>query len=335
MKFITAICFTLFVCALSAQIEPPQTHISIMLDAKFFRGDRANDGSYDNANRFQVRKAEICFEGELADRAEYSTAIGMCTCSGNAATVDIPEAEIMYKLHRNIKLGLRKGHVLRGFNSRIECDGLLASEKPHYSLAFGSCHPIGIVASSHHELPHNMVIETEISALNGGNSTLDNEHEYNCGVVFQTPVPGLSAIAVYDHVNRKYYDSLFNQYSKNGYRWAAGLEYMAHSLWISSEYQRGKGFERDEQKMEAWYIQAGWEIGTNLKALPAIQPYAYYENWNRDIGDDAVNQYLELGINFKTLPNSMLRVAYKSMIDKAPGSLADPDQLLARIQISI
>lgn len=87
--------------------------------------------------------------------------------------------------------------------------------------------------------------------------------------------------------------------------------------------------------MEAWYIQAGWEIGTNIKALPAIQPYAYYENWNRDIGDDAVNQYLELGINFKTLPNSMLRIAYKSVIDKAPGSLAEPDQLLARIQVSI
>ena len=220
MRLMITICLTMFAVLLSAQIEPPQTYIAIMLDAKFYHGDRANDGNYDYSDRFQVRKAEISFEGEL-ERFEYAAALGMCTCSGNAAMVDIQEAEIMYNLHDSIKFGVRKGHVLRGFTSATECQGLLASEKPNHSMTFGTCHPMGVAVETYHELPSNMALETEVGLFNGGNSTLDDELDLNVAALFQTPLPGLSALAVYNLTNRKYFDASFNQYSENGYRWAA------------------------------------------------------------------------------------------------------------------
>ncbi|HHZ15588.1 MAG TPA: hypothetical protein GX398_05725 [Candidatus Cloacimonetes bacterium] len=334
MRLMITICLTMFAVLLSAQIEPPQTHIAIMLDAKFYHGDRANDGNYDYSDRFQVRKAEISFEGEL-ERFEYAAALGMCTCSGNAAMVDIQEAEIMYNLHDSIKFGVRKGHVLRGFTSATECQGLLASEKPNHSMTFGTCHPMGVAVETYHELPSNMALETEVGLFNGGNSTLDDELDLNVAALFQTPLPGLSALAVYNLTNRKYFDASFNQYSENGYRWAAGLEYVANSLWVTSEFLRGKGFERDDQEMQVWYAQVGYDISTGLKCLPGIQPYVYYENWDKDVGNDAKYQFLEAGMNFKTSANSMLRLAYKSMIEKAPGGVAEPDQILARIQVSL
>jgi len=249
--------------------------------------------------------------------------------------VDIQEAEIMYNLHDSIKFGVRKGHVLRGFTSATECQGLLASEKPNHSMTFGTCHPMGVAVETYHELPSNMALETEVGLFNGGNSTLDDELDLNVAALFQTPLPGLSALAVYNLTNRKYFDASFNQYSENGYRWAAGLEYVANSLWITSEFLRGKGFERDDQEMQVWYAQVGYDISTGLKCLPGIQPYVYYENWDKDVGNDAKYQFLEAGMNFKTSANSMLRLAYKSMIEKAPGGVAEPDQILARIQVSL
>jgi hypothetical protein len=335
MKPLLIALIMLFTTALFAQIESPQTHISIMLDGKVYEGDRANDGGYDYANRFQLRKAELGFEGSFNDRIEYSVALGMCTCSGSSSSVDIMEAEIMYSVLPQFQLGIAKGHVNRGFAALTECGARLASEKPNFTKTFGTCHPMGFVADYQLEFGSNASLETEIAYMNGTNDTMNKEHDINFGFMLLPPITGLSVSGLYNHTNRKYYDSEFNPYYKVGQRYGCGLEYIAHSVWLTGEYQRGKGFDRPEQKMQAWYAQLGYEVKTKLATLPAIQPYALVETWNKDIESSLTYRFIETGITLKTSGYTQIRLAYKSNIETPLSNAKEPDLYLLRLQYTL
>jgi len=102
-----------------------------------------------------------------------------------------------------------------------------------------------------------------------------------------------------------------------------------------TEYQKGKGFESDDQEMEAWYAQLGYELYTEFAAIPAIQPYAAYESWDKDLDHELVYRYLETGISLKTSPYSLIRLAYKSHIDKPDSADQEPDMYLLRLQFTM
>jgi hypothetical protein len=335
MKYSMIGLLIVFVVGLNAQVELPTTHVSLMMDGNFFSGARGNDGTYDHSNRYQIRKATLNLAGTLSDRVEYNAEYGVSTCSGSGSGMQLIEAEVMYEAIENLRVGIIQGHVLRGFYARTECVNRLTAEKPNFAKTFGNCHPLGAVANYFLELPDGMSLETEIALMNGTNGTIDGERDDNFGVLFQTPLPGFSLVGMYNHTARNYYDESYEQFSDDGYRAGGGFEYLRQGIWITSEYQLGKGFERNEQKMEAWYAQTGYEISTGWKPIVAIQPYACFENWDKDTDLDQLYQYTEAGISLKLSGHSLVRIACKMNTNKPAGVNREPSLTLVRLQTTL
>ncbi|MCD4829881.1 MAG: hypothetical protein K8R90_10675 [Candidatus Cloacimonetes bacterium] len=327
------IMLSVFATAL-AQIQKPSVHSTIMLDAKFYSGDTANDGSYDRDNRFQVRKAALAFEGVLTDRVDYALEVGTSTCVGIGGGVKLMEAVVMYALADNFHIGLQQGHILRGMAATTECAARLTMEKPAFLKTFGSCHPLGFVANNYIELGERMGLEAELAILNGVNGTLQGEHDYNLGIIFDTPVEGLSVAGVYNHTAQSYFDDNYEEYSEDGYRAGGGLNYLAHGIWVTGEYFTGKGFESDDQEMNAWYAQGGYEFSTGLERLPAVQPYICYESWDRDSENDSDAQfsYIEAGLNLRLSANTIIKSAYRTPHDTPDSAVEEPASFIVRLQ---
>ncbi|MDY6915243.1 MAG: hypothetical protein SVM86_02865 [Candidatus Cloacimonadota bacterium] len=101
--------------------------------------------------------------------------------------------------------------------------------------------------------------------MNGINGTLDGEHDYNLGVMYYTPWEGLTLTADYNHTARNYYNDNFEQYSENGYRGLAGIQYVNNNVLATGEIVKGKGFAEDDQEMLAYYLQTGYSISILLE----------------------------------------------------------------------
>ena len=310
----------------------PEVHSVIMLDAHFYSGEAANDGVYDTTNRYQVRKAAFSLEGTLQDNIRYAMEAGVATCVGSGDQLRLMDASLLYRLTPNISVGVQQGHILRGFSAITECPARLGLEKPVFATAFGACHPLGAIVEGYFELDGNMGLQAELALLNGVNGTLDGEHEYNIGLIFETPLPGLSVGGSYDHVARQYYDEQFSQYSEDGYRAVAGVNYQNHGLWVTGEYYTGESFERDDQTMDAWYAQAGYDIATGWQPLPTVQPYAGVESWDKDTDTEALYQYVEAGLNLKLSAWTKLRCAYRTLIETPDGVTEEPSGVTIRLQ---
>ncbi len=317
-----------------AEIPMPNLHYNIMLDAKFYSGDGANEGTYDTTNRYQIRKASVAAEGELTDRVTYGVEYGISTCVGTSDQLKLMEAEVMYAVFDNIHVGIKQGHVLRGFASRTECPARLSMEKPVFQKTFGACHPLGVVAGGYFEMGDNMGLEAELALMNGANGTLDGEHDYNFGIIFETPVSGLAVTGSYNHVERQYYDESYQQYSEDGSRYGGGVNYQNYNVWATAEYFTGEGFERDDQKMNAWYTQLGYDIRIGLERLSSVQPYVMYESWDRDVDadDEQLYEYLEAGLNIKISANTMLRGAWRTNQTAPDGVVEEPESVIIRLQ---
>ncbi len=334
MKHLTLLLVLVFLMsALVADFRTPNIHSAIMLDTMFFSGDNSNDGTYGNSNRFQIRKAVFSVEGLVGDRMNYALELGLSTCYGAGNQLKLMEAELNYELIEDLYIGIQQGHILFGFAGTTECSARLSLEKPAFSPTFGTCHPLGFIIDKYMDLGSNMDLEAELAIVNGPGGTLDGEHEYNLGMIFSTPVRGLSLSGVYNHTNRIYHDENYENYSDSGYRVVSGFELINKGIWLTGEYYFGKGFTRADQKMEAWYLQAGYEIKTPLSRLRVIQPYFKYEFWNKDEGTSSKEEQvlIEAGLNFKLSPYTMIRSAYRQIAVESSFP-SKPSALIVRLQ---
>ncbi len=318
-------------------VEMPEIHFDILLDAKFYSGESANEDTYDTTNRYQIRKAAFAAEGELTDHIEYAFEAGIATCIGGGDQLRLMEAELMYELYDGIRLGLKQGHVLKGFAAVTECSGQLSMEKPAFMSTFGDCHPQGAVLSGQFDFGYNMALNAELSVMNGPNGTLNNEYDCNAGIIFALPLKGLSIAEYYNRISRQYYNENYVRYSKIGYRAGSGIEYRNYNVWASFEYFTGEGFARDDQKNVAWYAQCGYDVHLGLDRLKSVQPFVRYESWDRDVDADEkqVYNYLEMGVNLFISENTLLRGSFRTNQECPNGVVEDPDSYVIRMQTRI
>jgi hypothetical protein len=333
MRVMTLIfAFLLLAGYVFASFERPIIHSTIMLDTNLYSGENANNGIYNNTDRFQVRKATLSLEGPISDRVEYFFEFGISTCVGQGDQLKLMEAGLLYELFEDMHIGIQQGHILYGFATTIGCNSRLSLEKPDFVKTFGTCHPLGFVANYYRDFGA-VGLEIEISLVNGSSGTLNDEKGYNFGFELETPLPGLSLTSVYNLNEREYYNLNFEEYSKTGHRMIAGLNYLHKGLWLTGEYYSGKGFSRENQKMEAWYGQAGYEFKTGLESLPAVQPFFKYEFWDKDKTNEIQDEVsvIESGVNLKLSGYSMIKCAYR-MSEVSSGKEKIPSVFILRLQ---
>ncbi|PID27637.1 MAG: hypothetical protein CSB55_08160 [Candidatus Cloacimonadota bacterium] len=339
-KTVKVLILLLFAVTVFADYQMPSIHTSIMLDSKFYSGNQANKGNYDNDNRFQVRKAAVEIEGEINEYLEYTFEFGLSTCIGKGAELKVMDAGIAYNLNENISFGLQQGHVLRGFASITDCRERLTIEKPIFQKTFGTCHPTGFVADAFFELSEYSDIEIELALLNGTNGTLTKEHDYNIGAIYNTPLPGLGFSGSYTMTNSlNYYDENYQQYDDRGYRANFGIRYEPADFHFSTEYYLGEGFQKSDQEMEAYYVQSGYAIQINHARLQYIEPYVMYEFWNKDKGSDVDSEYgyVNCGLVASLSEAVKLKFNYQEEI-KHPGNGAvahTPSSFIMRLQFGL
>ncbi len=126
----------------------------------------------------------------------------------------------------------------------------------------------------------------------------------------------------------------FEEYAKEGYRIFTGIDYEDHNISFTGEYYTGEGFERNDQVMNAYYLQAGYTFITNLEILKSVQPYGKYDYWDRDADSDEDAEFtnLEAGINFNLNSYARFRLAYNKELSKPESQPEKPDNIVIRLQ---
>lgn len=334
-KIIVLVVVLSSVIGLFAEFQKPEFHSVIMLDARFFSGENNNNGNYNNANRFQVRKASLAFEGLITDRVEYDLEIGLsgCTSGSGGDQIKLMDVAVMYEFMDDFKFGIKQGHIINGYASLTGCSSRLTLEKPEAVKSFGSCNAFGFVINKYTPIGDIMALEAELAILNGTKGTLNGEGQYNFGLIFDTFIQGLSLLGSYNYTQNIYYDSSYEEYTEDGYRFVAGANYQNNNIWLTAEYYTGEGFVNDDQQMNTWYAQAGYDFRIGWEFLNSVQPYARYEFWDKDVDAKIKNDYkvIETGINFKLTPYTALRCAYRS-VDASIKNSQDPNSFIVRLQ---
>ncbi len=312
----------------------PEIHSTITLDAKFYGSDNNNNGSYNNDNRFQIRKAVFGLEGIYDDYIEYSLEFGLSTCVGSGTQIQLMDAGLLYLINEDFKVGLQQGHILFGFASKTECSARLSLEKSDFIKTYGDCHPQGFLINKYTEIGSTMGIEAEFAVLNGKSSTFNGDARYNFGLIFDTPLQGLALTGIYNFGNQEFYGQDYKPYEKETKRFISGLEYRNYNLWLTAELYTGKGFTRSDQKMQAYYTQIGYDFKVDLPRLASIQPYLKYDFWDKDSDSKVKDEFktIETGLNFKLSANTMLRCAYQKNTVESDISVKTPNAFVLRLQ---
>ncbi len=335
MKQTLALCLILVSLTVIHAFEKPNIHTSVMLDALHYDGDNANQGAYDTANRVQIRKAELGLEGALAEYMNYEIAFGVSTCQGGGIDFKLMEAVLEYELPYNIIVAIQQGHVLRGIAGSTECSDRMTLEKPIFHTSLFNCHPTGIVVRTVQELGMESEVEFEAAFMNGGNQTMSDEWDFNYGLIYRTPLQGLSVALDYNHVGRIYYDNLGQIYTRAGSRMIGGLSYEDYNITVAGEYFAVKGYTTEEDEMSAYYAMLGYSFPVDSDRIKAIQPYAMYEYWDKDSANDTESEYTYLNAGFNLTLNkyTKLRFGYQTELDKPDGAEEKPDSATLRLQI--
>lgn len=330
---ITLIAFSIML--LKAEVGLTSIHPGIMLDAKFYSGEGSNDGLYDTSNRYQVRKAALELAGSFAENIEYSLEFGASTCSGSGLTLQVMDAAITYNFNDYLNLSLMQGHIIRGFAATTECSARLSMEKPLFYTTFAVCHPTGLVANSFIPAGETAGMEIELALMNGANSTLDGEHDYQIGTIFYTPIAGLALTANYNLSAKNYYFQDISGYkSKDGYRAVLGAEYQENRVWATAEFFSGKGFQNHDQEMQAWYAQLGYALPCSWESLEYIQPYFMYTAWDKHSENEVETEYTyaDFGLNFSLDKSTKVKFAYHKPLDSPEADKDEIESFIARLQ---
>ncbi len=211
-------------------------------------------------NGFTIRDALIVIDGEYDSHLEYNLEVGSASCQSGGFMV--MEAGILYKPHPHWKLGITKGHILRGFEMHQECVELLTAEKPIFALKYSPCHPLGAIVEYERDFNNGSGILAQVVAAEGTGGTFEDEHDINIGLLYRTPIDGLGLCASYtfwewnapytrkDSVPvpggaRDDYETIWisDKAIYDGYRATIGFDYDAHNIQLRGEGYLGKGFK--------------------------------------------------------------------------------------------
>ncbi len=381
MKLLTMVTLVLILqTILFAEFELPEIHTNIVIQAESYFGD--NDvvqdssyaGNFENTiyavpvNKFTVRSATIEAEGLFNEKIEYNMEVGMATCSGGLGiNILLMEAGLFYKPYEFMKIGFMKGHIMRGFEMHDECVGVLTAEKPYSLGAFkNQCHPTGLIFEADYDFTETMGFETQVGILNGPQEmSFDTEYDRNIGLIFRTPLPGLSVGGYYNLIKQDFgkVDSVTSKpIYEEGHRMGFGADFDFNNIFLRGEYYEGKGFTgskvpetikpADELEMNAFYIEGAYTIKTNGETIPYIQPYIMYQSWNKasDVDafywdnsatfiddeilcDDFVSNYFTVGITFGLdEEHTKLKFDYEFPVTVPDNESEEAGKLIVRLQ---
>ena len=313
------------------EVPPPELHASITVQAEFY-GDGAPllTSFGPGVNRYALRHVAFEILGRVGEHVEYNLEAGVATCMGGG-NIKLMEGGVYYRFSPALRLGVMQGHVFRGFELRQECVQVLTAEKPVWAKTFAPCHPMGVVCDFAVDLEGHMEIEGQIGYLNGADSTLDREHDANMGLIFRTPVEGLSVAGYYNDVELDLgYSDEWELLHGNGYRAGVGANYDAHNVFLQGEYYTGRGFERgvavgadqtsvgpEDHEMVAYYLEGAYTIATGFDPVPSVQPYVRYQVWDRASNgpEDLEYTYITAGVTIALgNGNCSLKIDYEAPI---------------------
>lgn len=345
--------------AQGGELSAPEVGCSAALQFEtYFGGDDAVGGSgtyVDQYRQIAVREAAITLRGTLGEFVEYEFEAGSsrCPASGSGGPeVSVKEVAVLYGPVEQVRLGFMKGHIMRGFEMREECTGVLAAEKARFSPVLAPCHPVGAVCECNFDLGGEGGIETQFAYLNGAALTLEEEHDANLGIILHTPLRGLSVGGYYNDVRLDLgtidpttYESIYG----DGFRAGIGVDYQGAHAVVRSEYYVGKAFRQaaggspvaedpEDREMTAFYIQAGYTVATGIAAAPQLRPYVRYQHWDKasdDLGDHEYG-YLTAGVAVALGGNhSLLRLDYETPTSPPTGTPEEADRLIVRLQAAL
>jgi len=338
----------------------PETHLSLVLQAEIFgEGDRPLLSSFgQQKDRFLVRQATLLLEGEAGSLIEYEMEAGLASCSGSLSFM-LMEGGLFLKLSDHLRTGIVQGHVLRGFNLHDECTAQLTAEKTAFAKTLAPCHPLGVTLEYEGPLGAGSALDFQIGYFNGEAGSIEDDYDFNVGVILHTPYRGLSLSGYYNLVAVKTGSDLetLDALWSDGYRAGLGAELRVRGLHFRSEGYMGKGFSNvggfvipwdidpgnwevdpedpdiwkyEDHEMAAWYAELGCRFDTGGERFSSLQPYLRYQWWdkcrNRERIEDR-HEYLTLGLTLGLGEGpASLRVDYESQISRPPDRIVpDPD----------
>lgn len=268
-------------------VTPPEIHASVALQMEnYYGGDTVVYFGHlkDAKSGFVIRHASVETIGQLGDYIEYNMEIGTATCQGSLMGLMLMEAGLFYKPFDFLKVGFMKGHIMRGFTLGEECIEQVPAEKPRFCKTITPCHPTGAVIETNYDINETMGITAQFAYLNGTSGKTDNEHDINYGLIFHTPLQGLSISGYYNDWDWQAYDNREQGYNPyEGHRAGFGFNYDAYNVHLRSEYYHGRGFGGgpvDSVKMNALLAEVAYTFNLGHEKLSYIQPYVAYQWWD-------------------------------------------------------
>ncbi|MBN1151496.1 hypothetical protein JXA84_09805 [candidate division WOR-3 bacterium] len=326
----------------SQDINLPEMHATLSIQYNsYFGEDDTVLGYLVPDDNFEMRYAAVEFEDELNDYVEYNFGIGAASCQGSGSQISLMEAGIFFKPFDFVKFGFSKGHIMRGFEAYEGCPEVLTAEKPRFINTFSvSCHPMGAVILLDYNWTDLTGLSVQLSYLNGSQrNTAEKEHDINAGMVFRTPIQGLSLAGFYNDLKLDFeYDNTLDKASRSGF----GFDYEDFNINLRGEYYTGKGFfssypevKSEDLQMSAYYIEGGYKIKINSEIFPFIQPYMMYQSWDKANNTDGehVWTYLTAGMTFGLgSENTKLRLDFETSLNFPEDTPREASRVLVRLQ---
>lgn len=360
----------------STELELPEIHTNIVLQTNVYFGDdvvvqdSSWQGNFENTiykvpdSKFAVRSAMIEAVGKFGKNIEYNMEFGVSTCpfSGETTGFGLKEAGVFYRPFEWIRFGIMKGHIMRGFEIYQCCTEVLTVEKPHSGAAFiGQCHATGAVVEADYDISESMGFFTQLALLNGfSGESFDNEYDRNIGIIFRTPLPGISICGYYNDIKQDLgkTEPIYEKSNRMGF----GVEFDFYNIFVRGEYYTGKGFSGSTMpdivktaknlRMNAFYIEGAYKLKTNWDKIPYIQPYFMYQSWNKasniegyywDIGatqiieyiycNNFVSSYFTAGITIGLdEEHTKLKIDYEVPVDVPDNEFKEAKKLIVRLQ---
>lgn len=328
-------------------ITPPEVHGYVALDGKWYFGeDDPDQGFQVPDNQIVLRQASVEVIGNLGAYFHYNAEVGALTCPGGytGPQARLLEAGVFFTPFNSLTIGLSKGHFLKGFELRDECLNVLTLEKPRFAPTFATCHPIGLVIGLDHNFTENTGLEVELAFLNGPSGTIDEEYDANIGLIFRTPLPGLSVGGYFNPIKT---DFELDGSAETGQRYGFGASYNYWGILAQGEYYFLEGaysnyaeVTSEELKMRAFYVQGGYRIDLPMWEYAFVFPLVMYQHWDQgqNVDGDQVYSYATVGATLGFQPyedyRAEVKLGYELPVSEPEGTYEQEKRFVARFMVS-
>ena len=341
-QFVLSLLLLMIIPVSAQDLSLPKIHTTVAVQTEFYFGEDDTILGYQVPdNKFTARYAAIELEGKLGKYVEYNLEMGTASCLGPGAAVNMIEAGIFFKPINFLKMGIIRGHIMRGFELYEECMDVLTAEKPRFFKTFAPCHPTGAVMDLDYDFTETVGFSAQLSYLNGTQKgTITEEHDMNLGIILRIPVPGLSIGGFYTDMQQDFeFDEELDKASRNGF----GLNYDAFNVHLRGEYYLGKGFFSiypdvlsEDLEMRAFFFEGAYMWETGITELPYVEPYVMYQSWDKgyNVEGDQKYTYITAGLTLGLgSPNTKLRIDYEIPREFPDDTYEEASRIILRLQV--